>query len=131
MTNYIMIVCIALLTGCGMKQQLVKKENIEQQQEEIIARCSDMPDVPFQVQLKNIVVLPEDHNDMQLFYTTTLSQQDFVTFYEQQMERLGWQLSAESKIQDCCLYYTKPQRFCLIVIVGNSFSMYIGTKKGA
>ena len=120
--------CCILLVGCGVQKKLYKdqKNTLFFEQQEIIARYSDLPDAPFQVQLKDIVVAPENYDAMQLFYTTKLSTQDIAVYYEQQMERLGWQLSAQSKLHDLFFYYTKPEKFCSIIIFKDSFTMYVG-----
>lgn len=127
MRMFVIVSCVIVLGGCGLKKQF-HQDAILYEHQEIIARCSDLPDTPFQVQLKKIIVAPENHDQMQIFYTTTLSVQDIIFYYEQQMERLGWQLLAQSKLQDAFLCYGKPEKFCSILIFEGSFRVYVGNK---
>lgn len=122
----IVIYCLFLLMGCSLKKKNHQSPILYEHQE-IIARCSDLPDTPFQVKLKNIVVAPENYDQMQIFYTTTLCVQDIILYYEQQMERLGWQLLVQSNLQDVFLCYTKPKKFCSILIFDGSFRVYVGS----
>jgi hypothetical protein len=57
--------------------------------------------------------------------------QDLIDFYQQQMERLGWELVAESNIKNCLMHFVKPTQFCSVLIAENNLSMYVGNKKGA
>lgn len=121
------IVCIIMLSGCRNSHKSIKNIITEQYQE-VIAKASDLPDAPFQVHLENIAILPDNHDQAQFFYTTSLPRQDLIIYYEQQMERLGWQLSAQLKLHDSFLYYTKPEKFCAITIFEKSFVIYFGNK---
>lgn len=132
MYKHIMLSSIFLLiglTGCVQQQKI--KPDIYRQHQEVIAKFADLPDAPFQAQLKTIVTSPEYHDQVQVFYTSCMPKIDMMHFYEQQMERLGWQLIAQSDIQDCLLQYSKPEQFCTIVISQDRFSLYFGNKKGA
>ena len=120
---------LMMLAGC-ISQKNIKPEKYQEHQE-IIAKFADVPDAPFQAKLENIVTSPEHHDQVQMFYSYTLSMLDVIAFYEQQMERLGWELIGQSDIHDCVLCYSKPQQFCSIVIAKDHFSMYVGNKKGA
>jgi hypothetical protein len=120
---------LLLVSGC-MQQKKIKPE-LYRQYQEVIAKYSDLPDAPFQAQVKNIVTSAEHHEQIQIFYTTSMPMIDVIAFYEQQMERLGWELIGQSDIHDCVLCYSKPQQFCTIVMYNNSFSIYVGSKKGA
>jgi predicted phosphoadenosine phosphosulfate sulfurtransferase len=127
------LVCFAMLlpiiSGCGM-QKKIKSTDVLQQQE-IIAKFADLPDAPFQVQLQKIAVSSEDHDQLQVFYTVTMPAQELIAFYQQQMERLGWELLAESTTQDWLMHYVKPHQVCSILISQNHLSIYICNKKGA
>ncbi len=114
--------------GCGAKKS-IRHEKFQNQ--EMIARYSDLPDAPFQVKLQSIVVNPEDHDQVQMFYTTTTPIQELAYFYQQQMERCGWDLLDESHVQDWLLNYIKPTKVCSILITGNKLTLYLGNKKGA
>ncbi len=96
-----------------------------------IAKFSDLPDAPFQATLENVVTSLEYHDQVQMFYSCSMHKVDCIAFYEQQMERLGWNLLGQSDISDAVLLYTKPQRFCTIVIFQNHFALYLGKIKGA
>lgn len=120
---------LPLLVGCGMQKKMKSTEFLEQQ--EIIAKYGDLPDAPFQAQLKKIAVSSENHQQLQIFYTFTVPTQDIVIFYKQQMERLGWDLFAESTTQDYLMHYSKPQELCSFLVKDNNLSIYMCNKKGA
>ncbi len=128
--NMLSFVLLLIVAGCGMQKKVKFKKNI-QQQEEIIAKFADLPDTPFQAQLQNIAVSQESHDQLQLFYTVAMQQQDLIVFYQQQMERLGWELLAESNLQDYLMHYSKPGQFCSVLISQNRLSIYICNKKDA
>lgn len=118
-----------LVAGCGARKKIISKDFF--QHEEIIAKFADLPDAPFQAQLKNVAVSEQAHDELQLFYTIAMPVDDVVAFYQQQMERLGWQLLAESTTKDYLMHYSKPEQICSILISGNSLSIYVCNKKGA
>jgi len=127
---FIYILFLLLSTGCAVKQfKIAQTRHVDYQ--EIVAKFSDLPDAPFQAQLKNIVVCPVSNDQVQIFYETIISVDDVVLFYEQQMERLGWQLLSQAQVRDQVLIYTKPSQVCTIIISGNLLSIYVSSKKGA
>ena len=114
--------------GCGMKKP-AHHESFQNQ--EMIARYSDLPDAPFQVKLQSIVVNPDNQDQVQMFYTTTMPIQELAYFYQQQMERCGWDLLAESHVNNWLLNYVKPACLCSIIISENKLVIYLSDKKGA
>ena len=124
-----LVLVVPIIAGCGMQQKLKHPEYLQQQ--EIIAKYADLPDAPFQAQLKKIATSQQAHEEVQLFYTFTMSVDDLLAFYQQQMERLGWELLAESKAQNYLLHYVKPSQVCSVLIAENQLSLYICNKKGA
>lgn len=130
--NYgIVGVMALLLAGCGMQKKVSVKSPQALEQQEIIAKFADLPDAPFQVQLQKIAVSPEDHSQLQIFYRYSMPQDDLISFYQQQMERLGWDLLAESTTHDCLMHYSKPSQLCSILIDRHQLSLYVCNKKGA
>lgn len=131
--NYILCcsVLIMIAAGCGIQKKVKTKSPELLEQQEIIAKFADLPDTPFQVRLQKIAVSPEDHSQLQAFYTVSMPQADLISFYRQQMERLGWELFAESATQDCLMHYVKPHQLCSILISSNRLSMYVCNRKGA
>jgi len=126
----IYLFCLLCTTGCaGKKPRRVVTPFVDYQ--EIVAKFADLPDAPFQAQLKNIVICPTNHDQVQIFYTTTMASDELVLLYEQQMERLGWQLLSDTTIHDQVLIYTKPNQVCTIIFSGSSLSVYLSSKKGA
>lgn len=127
------VICFILLlltaTGCGMQKKMKNSDFL--QHEEVIAKFTDLPDTPFQVQLQQVAVSQKAREELQLFYTFSMSVQDLIAFYHQQMERLGWELIVESNIQNCLMHFVKPTQFCSVLITENDLSIYVGCKKGA
>ena len=123
------LILFLMLTGCAM-QKKIKPTHYEHYQE-IIAKFADLPDAPFQAELESIAISDQSHEQVQIFYTGNLSICDMKDFYQQQMERLGWELFAQSDIQDCILYYTKPEQLCSILIKERFLSIYYCNKRGA
>jgi len=118
---------LLLCAGCGIKKT-VHHENFYEK--ELIAKYADLPDAPFQVKLESIAISPDQYDQIQMFYSTIMPVQELVDFYQQQMERSGWELLAESHVQDRLLQYVKPAQVCSIVISGNKLTVYL-CKKGA
>ena len=123
------IAILPIIAGCGLQKKIKSKDFY--QHEEIIAKFADLPDAPFQAQLKNVAVSSKAHDQLQLFYTIAMPAQDVIAFYQQQMERLGWELLGESNAQDSLMHYSKPGQLCSILISQNRLSIYICNKKGA
>lgn len=124
-----MSLLLSLLAGCGMQQKVKHSQYLANQ--EMIAKFADLPDAPFQAQLQKIAGSLDNHDQLQVFYTYTMPQHDLIVFYQQQMERLGWELFAESTTQDWLMHFSKPAQFCSILITQNQLSMYVSTRKGA
>ncbi len=118
-----------VVAGCGVQKKIKSKDFFQHQ--EIIAKFADLPDAPFQAQLQNIASSLEAHDQLQLFYTIAMPAQDVIAFYQQQMERLGWELLGESTTQDWLMHYSKPGQLCSILIAQDRLSIYICNKKGA
>lgn len=126
--NYIFYLSLLLCAGCAI-QKPIHQNNF--QNKEIIAKYADLPDVPFQAKLHSIAMNPDDQDQVQMLYTTTIPVEELAGFYQQQMERCGWELFAESHAQDWLLHYIKPQQICSILIAENKLTIYLGNKKGA
>jgi len=127
MKYFLNILFFMICAGCGIKQHSHNHQMFRHQ--EIIAKLVDLPDAPFQVALQFIAESASDPDQIQLSYTTTMAGADLVVFYQQQMERLGWDLFAELYAQDLVLHYVKPDQICLIVITDQHLSIYICKKK--
>lgn len=126
--NYKFYLFVLFCTGCALKVP-VRHENFEYK--EIIAKYVDLPDVPFQARLQAITINPDNQDQVQMIYTTTMPMEELAGFYQQQMERCGWELLAESHAQDWLLHYIKPQQVCSVLISENRLTIYLGNKKGA
>jgi len=116
------------VAGCGLKKPILHDTF---QNKEIIAKYADLPDVPFAVKLQSISMGLDDQCQIQMFYTTKMTIHELIEFYQQQMERNGWDLLAKSHAQDCLLQYVKPMQICSILISDNKLAIYLGDKKGA
>jgi hypothetical protein len=58
----------------------------------------------------------DDSNNNQIAYTASLPFGEICSFYEYEMERLGWQLVAVSKGKECLYIYEKPAKQCAVSI---------------
>lgn len=122
------LLIMLVVAGCRKKISVGNTEKI-QEYREIIAKFADLPDAPFQASIDRIAILPENHDQLQIFYRVTMPVDEIVLFYQQQMERLGWQLYAQSTIEDVVLHYTKPEQICSLIIRKNQLSIYIMHKQ--
>ncbi len=120
-----------VVAGCASRKKVAIKSPEVLHQQEMIAKFADIPDAPFQAQLQKIAVSSDVHDQVQLFYTFSMPQEDIITFYQQQMERLGWELLAESTVHDYVMYYSKPAQLCSIILSQNYLKVYVCNKKGA
>lgn len=57
-----------------------------------------------------------DNGSIMLWYTNKNDVHWLVHFYEQEMERNGWKIEGRLYGNEIVLHYTKPQRFCTIMI---------------
>jgi len=120
--------------GCKIPHKLspyVERSLELLQYEEIIAKHSDLPDMPFQTQLHKISIDNDQIDQLQIFYVTSMFMQDSIRFYQQQMERIGWDILSQSQGQDCLLIYTKPDKICSVLLKDTSIAIYYSDKKGA
>ena len=122
---------LIIIAGCSHKKNLQDRFQRSLQQKEMIAKCTDLPDAPFQAQLESIAVAPDHHDQIQIFYKMSMPVQDVMDFYIQQMERLGWDLIAQSIAQDCILHFSKPYQLCSFIIEDKNLSIYLCNKQGA
>ena len=120
---------LSLLAGCGVQKKVKHSQYLANQ--EMIAKFADLPDAPFQAQLQKIAGSLDNHDQLQVFYTYTMPRHDLIVFYQQQMERLGWELFAESTMRDSLMHFSKPQQFCSILITQDQLSIYVCHRKGA
>ena len=118
---------IFLLSGCVWRKEVSSVRTREHQ--EVIAKFSDIPDAPFAVNLLNLVIDENNHDQLQLFYTISIPVQDVLVFYEQQMERLGWDMIAQSNLHDNFLIFSKPNKICSLLIINNKLTLYISNRK--
>ncbi len=127
---YVCICLLMLLQGCAGHKK-IKPVAVVLHEQEVIAKCVDLPDAPFQAHLEKIAMVPEQFNQLQLFYTTSMPMADVILLYQQQMERLGWNCIGQSYVDDCLLCYSKPTQLCSVLIRPHSFVVYLCEKKEA
>lgn len=121
---------LLVLSGCGGHKNLETGKKISKKKitlpmnidgtlaivREQEARLSDIP-VPLEAVPFPYVVddsLTTQH--MMLGYDCKIDYEAVINFYDQEMERNGWQKAAEYKGFESLLNFTKPQRFCSISI---------------
>ncbi|MGZ6254444.1 MAG: hypothetical protein ACXWL5_00440 [Candidatus Chromulinivorax sp.] len=121
-------ICLLIISGCSFHKKSQSIKNV--QHHEILAKCTDLPDAPFQLSLLDVVT-SSDNDQMQFFYTFTGMKDDIIVFYEQQMERLGWDIKAQSNLQDYFILFNKPYKNCAILIQQNKVTIYFCHKKSA
>ncbi len=123
----IYLMCLFFIS-CTHRTKIQYK--VQQDYQEIVAKFADMPDSPFQAKLDNLIISDQCHDQVQIFYSCLMPKLDMIHFYQQQMERLGWELLGQSDIHDCLLCYSKPELLCCIIIRKDSIVLY-RSKKGA
>ncbi|HZW61961.1 MAG TPA: hypothetical protein VFF04_07085 [Candidatus Babeliales bacterium] len=93
------------------KVRAVSEEQMFQQE----AKCSDVP-VPMGAQI--VKELNHQEQESIALYCTCAgtSSQDIRSFYEREMERLGWQQVAAIEGSELLLTFQKPTRFCTVLL---------------
>ncbi|MEX0940033.1 MAG: hypothetical protein WDZ41_01605 [Candidatus Babeliales bacterium] len=105
-----MFIFLIILSSC------VPQNNIFLKKEDIWSECeARIYDIPILID-----AMPEkiEEKDSGVFisYKATLSLQDIVHFYEDEMERLGWQLFASFEQFEQLLIFEKPSKIAAISI---------------
>ncbi len=79
--------------------------------QEIEAKC----DIPFPLASR---IVQSDLNDSQGFLRIKVPQsfEEVKSFYETEMERLGWRLEATARRDKVFYYWRKPRRWCSLVL---------------
>lgn len=106
---------ILFLPSC----HIPKKEAQKMAMEESIARLSMIPDVPFGIEVLDVIKSKSNPNAVQVICKYTISQsiEDLKSFYLQEMERLGWKLQAEYEGNEIILLFVKAEVYsCMISI---------------
>lgn len=74
-------------------------------------------DVPTPFNVEPVAVQSDDTDANKILLTYELppqEQEQIIAFYEQEMERFGWQKIAEFNGQEVLRIYTKPRRYCTV-----------------
>jgi len=75
-------------------------------------------DIPLPLDAEPLPVYFLENKDVvsttSLAYKSMVLREDLLTFYQEEMERCGWQKKAESDLLEVFLYFEKPERFCSI-----------------
>lgn len=125
MVPYIAIVlCLfTLLSGCAHQDKKQISDKNTKTESEIIKDISireqeaKLADVPFPLNIQPLSafnILPEEPNHSLLGYTTATDVSELVMFYQQEMERLGWQENMHVKGSETQLLFQKPDRVCSV-----------------
>jgi hypothetical protein len=108
---------VFLLSGCG---SLHKKKTTQKKVEEDYhfqeARLSDIPVLMGAKRLENKgrVVL-QDHQQA-MFFKSMLPLRDVLNFYEQEMERMGWEQLSLFEGKETILLFEKPYSIVLVLL---------------
>lgn len=88
---------VLLSFSACQKRVAIKKtdRNSSYELQESIARLNDIPDLPLQARVQNVMPSQQNSEDMQIICDAgLLGWDDVQNYYEQEMERFGWDLQA-------------------------------------
>lgn len=126
--SHLSFLCWMLFSGCNFHQKQKIKVDENYRYKEILAKYSDIPDVPFQAVFINMAYKNENPDQVQFFYKSSLPREQLIIFYEQQMELLGWRLITRSDLTDLLLVYEKPEIVCSILMQKSMITIYFSSK---
>ncbi len=120
-------VLLLLLSSCGVAHQKKggqsqvagrSKKNQKHVLEDIKIQEAKQADIPIPMSATSLSrQYYADADRVMLGYRDyTLSPQDLVTFYEQEMERLGWRSIFAVSGYESMLQFAKPDRLCIVSI---------------
>lgn len=126
----IVVLCSLFIVcaGCTLHKANREQEFLEKT---LLAKYSDIPDAPFHTVLQTVIAEENRPGQVQITYTTTMSQSQVIDFYEQEMERLGWNFIGKSLAKDVLLQYSKPDVFCSILLQQKKITVFVVQRKGA
>ncbi|MBM18148.1 MAG: hypothetical protein CL947_03735 [Epsilonproteobacteria bacterium] len=104
-------------TGCCMQTLSVKKTK-QNNVHELLARMSDIPDMPFSVKVTDCSKSESNPNSVQIqgIYRQS-SQSDIVDYYIEGMERCGWDLKSSYIGDEAILLFSRPSgTYCSISV---------------
>ncbi len=141
-----LIPCL-LLVGCGGKKPSKKSlppikrhSNVRSKSTgkgntfaHIQAKLTDVPTLPLNAKPIARLCSSEPHMIM-MGYSSTMTCNDIIAFYQYEMERFGWDFGAQFKASEYLLQFCKPDRNCTISIRPGSKNheivMFVGIKEG-
>lgn len=102
---------LVLFSGCGNKKVKLERYSVQ----ELAAKVSDLPEAPMACTCIK-AVSDEQYADSILFeyHAYTLSCAEIHTWYEAQMERLGWSKEFDWHLAGVHMCFKKGKKYCLI-----------------
>ena len=111
---YFFVVITALLvSSCTKKIEKKEYQNYWRQYE---ARLYDIPITINAKPLSEYCTQCEPDQAIQLGYSTALSKENIIKFYQQEMERMGWLEYGIVCGYEFVVQFEKPRRFCTVSI---------------
>lgn len=106
---------VSLFSGCQkhiekQKRLAHDKQTKMYELQESIARLVDIPDVPLQCKIIAIAESEQGSSEFQLICDCALMlHADIISYYKEEMERIGWQLQSEyDREGEALLVFIKP-----------------------
>jgi hypothetical protein len=129
--RFVLLGLLLLLSGCAgnhknqetgkkvRKKKITLPTNIDGALEIVREQEARLSDIPIPLEANPLPYVIDDSlttEHMMLGYDCSLDHDAVINFYDQEMERNGWQKTAEYKGFETLLNFSKPQRFCSISI---------------
>jgi len=110
----VLFLCLIFISSCV---KVTKRTNNTLKAHENEARLIDVP-----IPIDSTFVADKakkgsiDSKCCMLFYSTKKSLQEVKVFYEKEMERFGWRVSAECSDRESTLLFEKPSKVCVVSV---------------
>lgn len=130
-----LLMMIVFFSSCQKNVLKKQQKNVFLQQEiealqESVARLSDIPDVPLPVMIKKIENTNAEQDQLQIICDVyDISRADLYSYYEGEMERLGWQLQGSYDQQEGLLVFVKPGGSLCVISLRDHQQMIITIMK--
>jgi len=115
---FVVLVVCTIMTSCGKKKIPTSQKSLDSNKRSIIAAQAKYSDLPVPIGCR---LIEEKKSQTQLpaaflHYVGSISIPSAITFYNQEMERMGWDIVNLSHEGEGMLVCSKPSKWCLVSI---------------
>ncbi|HSW76771.1 MAG TPA: hypothetical protein VLG50_06985 [Candidatus Saccharimonadales bacterium] len=136
LTTMSFFIVLFFAAGCKHKQTAIIPKQDPLALQELLARLSDLPDVPYGYQVKKIEKDQRNPDSVFIEYQANkkdcVQHEDIKKMYYSSMELLGWNFVSEFQGQEILLFFERPRgKKCIISLRQDGYLIvFVLSKKG-